>query len=79
VVSLWLAGGEFCVVVEDDGTGFDLDVASSRRDGGINLGLQSIRKRVEATGGRFLFESQEQRGTRIGGAWRLEESSAPAA
>jgi two-component system NarL family sensor kinase len=79
VVSLWLAGGEFCVVVEDDGTGFDLDAASSRRDGGINLGLQSIRKRVEATGGRFLFESQQQRGTRIGGAWRLEESSAPAA
>jgi signal transduction histidine kinase len=62
-------------MVEDDGTGFDLGAASSKRDGGLNLGLQSIRKRVEATGGRFLFESQGRRGTRIGGAWRLETAA----
>jgi two-component system NarL family sensor kinase len=72
VVSLQVTGEELCLIVEDDGTGFDFGAASSKRDGGLNLGLQSIRKRVEATGGRFLFESQGQRGTRIGGAWRLE-------
>lgn len=75
IVSMWSAGGELCIVVEDDGTGFDLEAASSRRDGGLNLGLQSIRKRVEATGGRFLFESQEQRGTRIGGGWPTAEGA----
>ena len=73
-VSLHKAGEELLVVIEDDGTGFDLGAANSKRDGGLNLGLQSIRKRVEATGGRFLFESQGQRGTRIGGAWRLNGS-----
>jgi two-component system NarL family sensor kinase len=75
VVSLSSTPEELCIMVEDDGTGFDLGAASSKRDGGLNLGLQSIRKRVEATGGRFLFESQGQRGTRIGGAWRLEPVS----
>ena len=34
------------------------------------LSAQSIRKRVEATGGRFLLESNGQQGTRIGGCWR---------
>lgn len=69
-VLLYTTADELCVVVEDDGAGFDLGTASSRRDGGLNLGLQSIRKRVEATGGRFLLESDGLRGTRIGGAWR---------
>jgi two-component system NarL family sensor kinase len=72
-VSLYTSAGELCVVVEDDGEGFDLVTASSKRDGGLNLGLQSIRKRVEATGGRLLLESNGQRGTRIGGAWSLKE------
>ena len=63
---------ELILMVEDDGEGFDPGIAASRRDGGLNLGLQSIRKRVEATGGRLLFDSIGQRGTRIGGAWRLD-------
>ncbi len=72
VAAVQIVGDELWVTVEDDGTGFDLGTANSRRDGGLNLGLQSIRKRVEATGGRFLFDSQDGRGTRIGGAWRRE-------
>ena len=78
VVSLQATGDDLCLIVEDDGTGFDLVAASSKRDGGLNLGLQSIRKRVEATGGRFLFESQGQRGTRIGGAWRFRAAAGDA-
>lgn len=69
-VSLYSSMQELIVVIEDDGDGFDSGTVSSRRDGGLNLGLQSIRKRVEATGGRLLFESNGQHGTRIGGAWQ---------
>jgi len=71
LVSLSIASQELVLVVEDDGEGFDLGSASSKRDGGINLGLQSVRKRAEATGGRLLLESNGQRGTRIGAAWPL--------
>jgi len=71
-LSLHTSMNELVLVVEDDGEGFDLGMATTRRDGGLNLGLQSIRKRVEATGGRLLLESIGQRGTRIGGAWRID-------
>jgi len=70
-VSLKVQGGDLVLMVDDDGEGFDLASASSKRDGGINLGLQSIRKRAEATGGRLLFESHGHRGTRIGAVWPL--------
>ncbi len=75
-VSLYATARDLIVVIEDDGAGFDLAAASSRRDGGINLGLQSIRKRAEATGGRLLLESNGQRGTRIGAAWPLQRIAA---
>jgi two-component system NarL family sensor kinase len=72
-VQVCLAGSadELSLTIEDDGKGFDPGAANAKRDGGVTLGLQSIRKRVEATGGRFLLESQgPARGTRIGGSWR---------
>jgi len=78
LVSVYAGAADLFVVVEDDGDGFDLETASSRRDGGLNLGLQSIRKRVEATGGRFLLESNGQQGTRIGGCWRRQALAPPA-
>ena len=76
-LSLHASMNELILLIEDDGEGFDLGTASSKRDGGLNLGLQSIRKRVEATGGRLLLESAGQRGTRIGGAWRLDAAGSP--
>ena len=70
-LSLHTAMNELVLLIEDDGEGFDPAAAATRRDGDLTLGLQSIRKRVEATGGRLILESAGQRGTRIGGAWRL--------
>lgn len=77
-VSLSTTADELCVMIEDDGEGFDLATAASKRDGGLNLGLQSIRKRAEATGGRLLLDSKAQGGTRIGAAWRLGASATEA-
>jgi two-component system NarL family sensor kinase len=63
VVSLYATGDELCVTVEDDG--------APRREGPGEMGWQSIRKRIEATGGRPLLEAPGPRGVLIGGAWRL--------
>ena len=48
------------LVVEDDGTGFDLDGV---RDGG--LGLSGMRERVALVGGRLLVESAPGKGTTL--------------
>jgi len=71
-VRVWLTeeDGELCLGVEDNGSGFD--PAFVMRAGHTHVGLPSIRKRVEATGGRLILETGPQRGTRIGAAWALE-------
>lgn len=50
---------EFALVIEDDGAGFDLD----RVEKGV--GLDSMRERLEAIGGRLDISSQKAGGTRI--------------
>jgi two-component system, NarL family, sensor kinase len=73
-VSLVEEDGELRLGVEDNGGGFDPALAA--RSGSPRVGLPSIRKRVEATGGRMVLESGPQRGTRVGGAWPIEGASA---
>ncbi|CAM3522194.1 GAF domain-containing sensor histidine kinase [Stackebrandtia soli] len=51
-VSLGRCGDEVVVVVTDDGAGFDATEAGSR-----GLGLQTMRERAEALGGRLSIES----------------------
>ena len=52
-----------CVLVEDDGCGFDVnEVAASRERG---LGLFGMRERVTLLGGTLHIDSQPQRGTQI--------------
>jgi len=71
-VDLYTPMQELCVMIEDDGEGFDLGAAASKGESGLTgLGLQAIRKRVEATGGRVLLDTAPGRGTRIGAAWPL--------
>ena len=69
-VSLVEDGGELLLGVEDNGSGFD--PAYAVRSGRASVGLPSIRKRIDATGGRLILETGPQRGTRIGAAWPLE-------
>jgi two-component system NarL family sensor kinase len=78
-VSLLRAGDELRLTVEDDGIGFDPARLTERGADGMNLGLHTIRKRVDATGGRLVFESGNARGTCIGAVWRLAGAPAAAA
>lgn len=64
VVRLDLNDGIIRMTVEDDGRGFDPAAAmgAGSRSG---WGLQIMRERIEALGGRFQLESAAGRGTRI--------------
>jgi signal transduction histidine kinase len=61
--------------VEDNGRGFDTGPLRRGETGFPGVGLLSIRKRVDATGGTLTLESSGLRGTVIGAEWAL----APAA
>lgn len=52
--------GEACVIISDDGQGFNLSEAS-----GAGNGLANMRKRAESIGACFELNSDRQRGTRI--------------
>jgi two-component system NarL family sensor kinase len=69
-VALFVSGEEIVIMVEDDGSGFDSAAVMARSDADT-VGLHSIRKRAEATGGRLILETNGTRGARIGAAWRL--------
>jgi len=56
-VRIVIVGGELRVDVRDDGIG--------GADESAGLGLQGLRDRVEAVGGRFSVESAPRRGTRV--------------
>lgn len=56
-------GAELIVSVEDDGRGFRPEQRT--RTGWPHFGLQTMRERAEAIGGRFEIESQTNRGTAV--------------
>lgn len=62
-VQLRLGLNEFQIIIADDGCGFDTG-APPKRTGGGN-GLENMRERMRAAGGRFECESEPGRGTRI--------------
>jgi two-component system NarL family sensor kinase len=71
-VSLVRRGNELELTVTDDGSGFDATSLFAGNSALIGVGLQSIRKRVDGTGGRFILEATPLRGTVIGAVWRLD-------
>lgn len=60
-IELHREGGCVCLVVTDDGTGFDPGTASD----GEHLGLAGMRTRLERFGGRLVVESAPGKGTRL--------------
>jgi signal transduction histidine kinase len=53
------------LAVIDDGRGFDVSAAVKRSERGVSLGLQSIRDRVRAQGGRLRIDSTPGSGTEV--------------
>jgi signal transduction histidine kinase len=62
-VQLVLVPGEFKIIIEDDGCGYDTD-APPKRAGGGN-GLKNMQERLSGIGGRLECHSRPGHGTRI--------------
>lgn len=62
-VRLSLIGGVLTIEIADDGQGFDPGLET--RTGWPRFGLQTMRERAQAVGGRFELESERGAGTRI--------------
>jgi PAS domain S-box-containing protein len=56
-ISLMTEGGRIHMTISDDGRGFDVDAALSKRAPGKQLGLQSMRQRIRDAQGSLTIES----------------------
>jgi two-component system NarL family sensor kinase len=70
-VSLVSADGQLVLRIEDNGTGFDADRVLRGDVRLLGIGLQSIAKRVDGTGGRMEVRSVAGDGTTIIARWPL--------
>jgi two-component system sensor histidine kinase DegS len=64
-VLLTIEGGQATVVVEDDGSGFDVAEAMYGSEQRKTLGLSSMQEQVEMLGGELKIDSAPGRGARI--------------
>lgn len=68
-VSLQKAGTDVCLLVTDDGSGFDYkhyaQSVGRRKEDKLKLGLLGLRERVEVLGGLFQIETHPGRGTKL--------------
>jgi signal transduction histidine kinase len=69
LVSLQSQDGALCLLIEDNGQGFDPELASSKHEFGSGLGLQSMRERAELSGANYAFSAAPGKGTRIEVRW----------
>jgi signal transduction histidine kinase len=58
-------------MIEDNGTGFDLEKFFSSEGAKRGLGLSSMRERAELSGGKFVVESTQGKGTILRANWPL--------
>jgi PAS domain S-box-containing protein len=63
-VTLEAVGGEICLTIADNGTGFDPS-SLHRTVERPGYGLMSMQERTDAVGGRFRVESTPEKGTRL--------------
>ncbi len=67
-LSLLKLDNTFTLTIRDNGQGFDIENAVK------GLGLESMRERVELSGGNFIIESVRSAGTTIRASWPLPEN-----
>lgn len=60
------------LMIQDNGQGFDLEEVYSRKEPTKGLGLNSMRERIELSGGFFSIESQMGAGTVIRATWFMD-------
>jgi PAS domain S-box-containing protein len=70
-LSLRKQGAQIEWVIEDNGMGFDLEKILSSEGSKRGLGLSSMRERTELSGGKFMIESTQGKGTTIRASWPL--------
>ena len=73
LLSLRKAKRKIELVIRDNGQGFDLEEAYSRKGTTKGLGLSSMRERIELSGGSFSIESSKGSGTVIQATWLLNK------
>ena len=61
----WAEGEAVCIVVEDEGAGFDPAALAAWEHPEGGFGLASVRERLELVGGRLEIESAPGQGTRM--------------
>lgn len=64
-IDLYFKKNSVKVSIEDNGTGFDLEKATSSKGGMRGFGLMGMRERVELARGTFSLTTQPGQGTRI--------------
>jgi signal transduction histidine kinase len=60
-----LSPTEFCLIIRDDGIGFDVQIAFARANKGSSLGLLGMQERIARVGGRISIKSSPDAGTEI--------------
>ncbi len=70
-ISLQKEEREIKLIIEDDGSGFNLDSQNLDKKDGIGLGVISMEERTNLSGGIFTIESQILKGTTVKAVWPL--------
>ena len=70
-LSLQKVKGRIELVLEDNGQGFNLKKVLGSESVKRGLGLTSMRERTELSGGSFVLESTEGKGTKLRASWPL--------
>ncbi len=71
-LSLRKSGGSLELAIRDNGQGFDPVEAHSRPSTGRGLGLDSMKERVELSGGSYFIEPKRGTGTAIKASWLVK-------
>ncbi len=74
-LSLMRDGKTLELLIEDNGIGFDPDVATLTGSTGERLGLTSMRERVELSGGCLSITTASGKGTSIAASWPATSSA----
>ena len=78
-VKLEQSATELCLLIRDDGVGFDVGAARTRAGRGASLGLLGMQERALLIGGQITVESGLGRGTEVCARFPLSERSGGAA